>query len=99
MSNPDHTCPMTHAEIVDAYFLEHRARLLDIAAFMDRCDRAQPGGEEDDFRMSALREALAILLDGQTDRARRVLELMSDQSSEPVDHAPMKGALGTPQPE
>jgi hypothetical protein len=37
---------------------------------------------------------VALLLDGKPERARRVLELWSDHSSEPIDRAPMKGALG-----
>jgi hypothetical protein len=42
----------------------------------------------------ALKAAVALLLDGKPERARRVLELWSDRSSEPIDRAPMKGALG-----
>ena len=30
---------MTRTQVVDAYFMEHRARLLDVAAFLDRIDR------------------------------------------------------------
>ncbi|MBT7909336.1 MAG: hypothetical protein HN607_02255, partial [Verrucomicrobia bacterium] len=36
--------------ILDLYFLDARARLIDIAAFMDRVDRAGGG---DDFRYDA----------------------------------------------
>ena len=54
---------MTRTQVVDAYFMEHRARLLDVAAFLDRIDRAGPG--VDDFRMNAYRNAIALLLDGK----------------------------------
>ena len=87
---------MTRAQVVDAYFMEHRARLLDVAAFLDRVDRA--GAGEDDFRMRAFRKALALLGDGGPDRARRVLELFSDPTIEPVAAAGMKGATGAHDP-
>lgn len=87
---------MTRAQVVDAYFMEHRARLLDVAAFLDRVDRA--GAGDDDFRMRAFRAAVAILGDGRADRARRVLELLSDPSAEPVARAGMKGATGAHDP-
>jgi len=85
--------PLTKQAVADLYFLEHRAKVLDLAAFLDRFDRAsEPGGE--DFRVQALTAALGLVLDGRPDRARRVLELWSDHSKEPIAHAPMKGALG-----
>jgi hypothetical protein len=87
--------PLTRAQAVDLYFMEHRARLLDVAAFLDRVDRT-PGA--DDFRMQAFRRALVLLQDGKPERARRVLELLSDPSSEPVAKAGMKGATGAHDP-
>jgi len=88
--------PLDRTATVDRYFLEHRAKVLDLAAFLDRVERAapRPGGATDDFRVAALREAIGILLDGRPDRARRVLEAWSDPSLEPIAKAPMKGALG-----
>ena len=86
------TCPMTRRQAADRYFLEHRAKLLDLAAFLDRLDRAAGDGE--DARVAELRSALAILLDGRGDRARRVLEHFSDPTVEPVAHAAGKGAVG-----
>jgi len=85
-------CPMNRAQVVDAYFMEHRARLLDVAAFLDRVDRAGAGA--DDFRMEAFRRALAVLQDGKPERARRILELLSDPGTEPIAKAGMKGATG-----
>jgi hypothetical protein len=38
--------------------------------------------------------ALDLLRDGQSDRARRALELWSDHSVEPIAKAGMKGAIG-----
>lgn len=88
------TCPAPRSKVVDLYFLEHRAKLLDLAAFLDRLDRAADDTRGEDFRVAALRRGLALVADGQPDRARRLLELFSDQSSEPIAKAPMKGALG-----
>lgn len=84
--------PLTREQAVDMYFMEHRAKLIDIAAFLDRVDRSGAGA--DDFRMAAFRDALAILSDDQPERARRVLDLFSDETTEPIDKAPGKGATG-----
>ena len=93
MPSQSKTCPMTHAQVVEAYFMEHRAKLIDVAAFLDRLERTQqePGS---DFRIEALLSSIEILSDGQPLRAKRMLEHFSDHSSEPVDKAPMQGALG-----
>jgi len=95
MSKSKTSFPLKRSEAIELYFMEHRAKLIDLAAFLDRIDRAaaEPGGRED-FRMTAFREALEILSDGKPHRARRVLELLSDPTTEPIPKAPMKGALG-----
>ncbi|MCP4169932.1 MAG: hypothetical protein GY758_04060 [Fuerstiella sp.] len=86
--------PQTKQQVVDTYFMEHRARLVDIAAYLDRVDRGQ-GDDPLDFRDVAFRRAVEILLDGQPQRARRVLELFSDHTSElPQSADGMKGAMG-----
>ena len=86
---------------VERYFVEHRAKLLDVAAFMDRCDRATGGsggepGADADFRLEALRRAVAMLDDGNSERTRRILELMSDMSDTPLDASPGGAACGAP---
>jgi hypothetical protein len=89
--------PLGRESVIDRYFLEHRAKVLDVAAFLDRVDRAAAAGDStalEDFRLRSLRAAIAVLLDGQPERARRILELLSDPSSEPIAKAPMKGAKG-----
>lgn len=96
MTRAEPTCPMSRREAIDAYFMEHRAKLLDIAAFLDRIDRTlPPPDDKEDFRLVAFRRALAILADGRPERARRVLELLSDRTTEPIPSAAgMKGAYG-----
>lgn len=88
------TCPMPRDAVIDRYFLEHRAKLIDIAAFLDRVDRSPTEAEATDFRVEAMGRAIELLIDGKPDRARRVLELLSDHTTEPIDKAPMKGATG-----
>lgn len=82
---------MTRQEVLDLYFMEARSKLIDLAAFMDRVERST--GNED-FRMSAFREALQELDKGNADRAKRVLLSLSDPSSEPIERATGKGAIG-----
>ena len=70
-------------DIVDRYFLEHRAKLVDLAAFLDRLDRTcDYSGTENDYRISTILKALNILSDGRTNRAGRILEIFSDKTTE-----------------
>ncbi len=95
MSEPQKSCPQTREQVINLYFLEHRAKLLDVAAFLDRIDRAQPGTASSDFRETALMQAIGVLIDGQPQRAKRVLQLLSDTTSEiPQSALGMKGASG-----
>ena len=86
--------PLDRAAVLDLYFAEHRAKILDIAAFLDRVDRSAAAQSQEDFRLAAFAKALEILADGRPQRARRVLELLSDPTTEPIATAGMKGAAG-----
>lgn len=89
------TYPFNRTDLIDLYFLEHRARLLDIAAFLDRLGRADDAGKPEDFRIKAFHKATAILTDQDPDKAKRILEVFSDQSSDLAISAPQsKGATG-----
>ncbi len=96
MSPTHSTCPASRSAIVELYFMEHRAKLIDIAAFLDRLDRADDASStEPDFRVEAFRQAIAILSDSQSQRAKRILDLFSDHSTDPIPSAAgMKGAFG-----
>ncbi len=96
MTTPAERCPVPPDEVIGRYFLEHRAKLLDIAAFLDRVERA--GGSGDDFRIRAMHRAIEQLGVTGHDRARRIQEVFSDPTLDPVDAAPMKGALGAHDP-
>ena len=90
---PNPTCPLDGRKAVDLYFMEHRAKLLDIAAFLDRLERTS-GSAADDVRIRALQQAIPLLVDGQGQRTQRILELFSDHSSEPVPAAHTQAAIG-----
>ena len=66
--------------VVSEYFLELRARVLDLAAGFDRIERA-PGGAPLMLEHTGLRElraALAVLAEtGCTDRTERILRSFS----------------------
>ena len=82
---------MNKQQVIDSYFLDARARLIDIAAFLDRVERAE--GEED-FRMAAFRKAVLELSTGNSHKAREVLMVFSDPTEAPIEKAPGKGACG-----
>ena len=65
-------------ELLEMYFLDMRAHLLETAAAMDRIDRASGGAEAmKDERIAKLREACKIGADDKPERAQRFLELLS----------------------
>ena len=64
--------------VLDAYFLEARCRLLDIAAILDRIDRGPGSAElETDARLERIRQALEVLHDENGDRAERIQQIFS----------------------
>jgi hypothetical protein len=89
--------PMSAGQLVDEYFIENRTRLLEIAAFLDRLDRADPAWAGIDFRMKALGEALDAL-SGPGDRLTRIQLLLSDPTTVPLDRLDRKSALGAYDP-
>jgi hypothetical protein len=82
---------MTRQQLLDSYFLEARSKLIDLAAFFDRLDRADG---EADFRLTALRKALDELRRSDSSRAERVLLSLSDPTQEPIAAATTKAACG-----
>ena len=82
---------MTRQQVLDLYFMENRAKLIDLAAFLDRVDRA---AGDADFRLDGFKEAMKHLSDGKPERAKKVLLSLSDPTTEPIEKAPGKGATG-----
>jgi len=82
---------MTREQVLDLYFMDARSKLIDLAAFVDRVERASG---EDDFRMKAFREAVKHLTGGSPAKARQVLLTFSDPTTEPIAVAATKAACG-----
>ncbi len=82
---------MTRQKVLDLYFMDARCKLIEIAAFLDRVDRAEGDA---DFRLGAFREAMRHLGDGDSGRAEAVLRSLSDPTEAPIAQAPGKGAVG-----
>ena len=68
--------PMAAPDILDREFLGIRARLLEVAASLDRIDRGE-GRTSDDPRLKLIRQALDVLLSPAGDRAEQVQLLFS----------------------
>jgi len=72
------TTPLPAAKALDTYFLEARAKLLDLAGILDRIGRgADAGGVEADPRLARLRQALEVLHDQSGGRAERIQQIFS----------------------
>lgn len=87
---PDWTPPAS-VNLVDLGFMDSRSKLIDLAAFLDRVQRA---GQEGDFRVQALKNALTLLSQDKPQRAKDVLLSFSDPSTEPIAKATIQGAIG-----
>ena len=76
---------MKTSEIFDTYLLANREKLLDIAAFLDRLDRAADQPQESDFRKDAIKEALRILVSDTSSKVEQIQMLLSDPTTEPLE--------------
>jgi hypothetical protein len=83
---------MTRQQILDLYFLDARHKLVELAAFLDRVERADG---KDDFRLKNFRTALGELTGNKRQRSKKVLLAFSDPTTEPIAKATSKGAAGT----
>ena len=82
------SCPMTSKKILDTYFIENRARILEIASFLDRIDRTKDSRSgKTDFRYKAFIKALELLLASAEKRTRAIQLSLSDLSAEPIESA------------
>ena len=82
---------MTRQQVLDTYFMDARSKLIDLAAFLDRVDRAKGAP---DFRLKALKKAMKQLEGRRPERAKKVLLAFSDPSMKPAKAASTKGATG-----
>jgi hypothetical protein len=65
------TTSLTASEVLDRQFLEIRAKILEIAACLDRLERAS-GDVSQDVRSTQVYEALSVLQQRRTDRAEQI---------------------------
>jgi len=86
--------PLTQKQHIDAYFMEQRNRVLEIAAFLDRLDRVEVQDANDDFRIVALRKAMAELNSTEPGRIERIQMIFSDQNTELLEELDRKAAYG-----
>jgi hypothetical protein len=82
---------MTRQQILDLYFLDARHKLIELAAFLDRVERADG---KDDFRLKSFRAALTKLDGKKKNKAKNVLLAFSDPTTKPIPKAAGKGAVG-----
>lgn len=94
MTTPAGTPPLDRKTLIDLGFIDARAKVLDIAAFLDRLDRAPGTDAPTDFRVEAIHAALLIALDAGPTRAERILKSWSDPTTEPVTRSDGKAARG-----
>ncbi len=83
----------TKTDILDLYFMDSRAKLLDIASYLDRLDRHEG---EIDFRHEGFLKAMQTMLETKENRTAAVLNSLSDHSTTPEDSATIQVAYGAP---
>lgn len=73
---------LTPHHVLNNYFLDTRCMLIEIAAMLDRHDRAveQHGSPEEDDRLDQIYQALTLLAERETtsNRGERLLQLFSE---------------------
>jgi hypothetical protein len=87
---------MSAKDVLDRFFMENRARLLEVAAFLDRVDRCEDAeAARSDFRYRGLVRVLSRLASDESDRIVDLHRLLSDPTEEPLDSAAgLSGAAG-----
>jgi hypothetical protein len=70
--------PLPATKALDAFFLEARCRILDLAAILDRIQRGQgAAGVAADPRVERIRKAIEVLHDQSGGRAERIQQIFS----------------------
>ena len=68
--------PMTAGEVLDREFLAARAKLIEVAAILDRIDRAE-GDTAGDARLDQIGRSLHVLAGETSDRAEQIQSIFS----------------------
>jgi hypothetical protein len=70
--------PMTREQVINRYFPEMRCKVLEVAASLDRMDRAgEPSNGREQPRMDQLRRAVRVLLEDEPGRAEKIQRIFS----------------------
>lgn len=70
--------PLPASKALDAFFFDARARILDLAAFLDRIERGDNADVvRSDPRMDKIRRAVQALLESGDSRAEEVQKIFS----------------------
>ena len=91
------TCPLSQQRLINDAFMEMRAKIIDVAAFLDRMERSVEPNATNDFRMVALRQALCTLsadIPGDISRVYAIQMIFSDPTCEPLESLDRKSAFG-----
>lgn len=91
-------CQLTKTQLIDEYFIENRTKLLDVAAFLDRIDRAEGDAAESGFKMEAFARAVCVLTDPGPARVEAISMAFSDPTTELLTGIDRKGAQGAYDP-
>jgi hypothetical protein len=87
--------PMPAMKALEMYFLDNRARLLEIASFLDRIDRYDASSQaRDDYRYKSFMKALETIRTGEGNRTAAVQKIFSDMTSEPIERVTDPKAYG-----
>lgn len=70
------SAPLSAADVLNREFLEIRARVLQVAASLDRLDRAE-GSVQSDARIENLRKAIEVLQSSDPNRAEQIQLIFS----------------------
>jgi hypothetical protein len=88
------SCPLTMKQVLQEYFIENRTRILEIAAFLDRLERASDAPSTADFRLAAFGQALNVLASNDSDKIGQIQLIFSDPTIEPKPMLDTKSASG-----
>jgi len=70
--------PLAARETLDAYFLEARCKILEVAAILDRIGRGREAASVSaEPRLQRIRQALEVLHDQSGGRAERIQQIFS----------------------
>jgi len=94
MPAPVGACPLSQRDLIEGFFMAHRAQIIDSTAYLDRLDRAVEHDAEGDFRFLAIRKAMRELGSDGPGRVERILMHLSDPVVELMDTRDRQNALG-----